>query len=138
MQQHSKAGYLINWIYKKNANSFQKAMFAVSFLRPPLFWSFIEPCGDGGHYIFIVDEFYMTNCTGDINTGFFLCILYLFIGNSHGFFRIKHNDRADIIHTEKSFEILLNQPEIRLYLPFSSINLDLNGLPFGSKSVRGW
>ena len=41
-------------------------------------------------------------------------------------------------HTEKSFEILLNQPEIRLYLPFSLINLDLNGLPFGSKSIWKW
>ena len=35
------------------------------------------------------------------------------------------------------FEILLNQPEIRLYLPFP-IDLDPNGRPFGSKSIGKW
>ena len=40
-------------------------------------------------------------------------------------------------HTENIFEILLNQTEIRLYLPFP-IDLEPNERPFGTKSVEKW
>ena len=36
------------------------------------------------------------------------------------------------------FEILLNQPEIRFYLPFSERFGTANGLPFGPKSIGTW
>ena len=36
------------------------------------------------------------------------------------------------------YEILLNHTEIRLYLPFSSIDLEPIELLFGSKSIGKW
>ena len=40
-------------------------------------------------------------------------------------------------HREIFSGVLLNHPEIRLYLPFS-IKLEPNGRPFGYKSVLKW
>ena len=57
--------------------------------------------------------------------------------SSHVYPSIRFNSKSRDNKQRNLFGILLNQPKIRLYLPFPT-DLEPSGHPFGSKSIEKW